>query len=212
MDISLSILTIDYNKIYEELKPFERELHYLHLDVMDGQFVPNISFGPALIESLHKKNDFFFDTHLMILNPQQYFPQFIQAGSDCITFHLEATDNPMALIEQLHHNHVKAGISIKPHTDVSLLAPLLPYVDLVLIMSVEPGFGGQSFMPSAIEKLKYLKEQKQTHDYSYWISVDGGINDQTLPLVKPYVDLAVSGSYILNAPNPLENLKKLKNI
>lgn len=212
MEISLSILTIDYNRISEALKPFKKDLRYLHLDVMDGQFVPNISFGPALIESIRKENDFFFDTHLMIKNPQQYFSKFIQAGSDCITFHLEAVDNPLELIEELHNKNVKAGISIKPSTDVTLLEPYLPYVDLVLIMSVEPGFGGQSFMPSAIEKLKYLKKQKQLHQYSYWISVDGGINDKTLPLVASYLDLAVSGSYVLNAPNPLENLKKLKNI
>ena len=120
--------------------------------------------------------------------------------------------DPLALIEFIHSQNVKAGISIKPATKVEKLLPYLPYVDLVLIMSVEPGFGGQSFMESSIDKLKYLKQQKLEKGYTYWISVDGGINDETLPKVAPYLDLAVSGSFVLNALNPLENLKKLKHI
>ena len=212
MEISLSILTINYNRIEEDLKPLASNLKYLHLDVMDGHFVPNLSFGPALIKSLRKESNLFFDTHLMISDPEKYIPQFIQAGSDCITFHLEAVKDPLALIEFIHSQNVKAGISIKPATKVEKLLPYLPYVDLVLIMSVEPGFGGQSFMESSIDKLKYLKQQKLEKGYTYWISVDGGINDETLPKVAPYRDLAVSGSFVLNALNPLENLKKLKHI
>lgn len=212
MEISLSILTIDYNRVKEQLNQFKDELRYLHLDVMDGNFVPNISFGPAFINSLKKESNLIFDTHLMINNPENYIKKFVDAGSDYITFHLEATKDPINLINLIHSYGLKAGISIKPNTDVLLLEPFLPYLDLVLIMSVEPGFGGQRFMNEAILKVKYLYEEKSKNNYNYLISIDGGINDLTLPLVSDYINLAVSGSYIINASNPLENLLKLKNI
>ncbi len=212
MEISLSILKIDYAKIGEALDELKPELQYVHLDIMDGHFVPNISFGADLVKSIHKDSSLFFDTHLMIDHPKQYIKSFVDAGSDAITFHLEAVDHPIELIDYIHSFGVKAGISIKPATDVTALKPYLKYVDLILIMSVEPGFGGQRFMPEAIEKVKYLKEEKDKHQYSYWISIDGGIQDQTLPLVASYLDLAVVGSYITSAKNSLEKLKELKHI
>lgn len=212
MEISLSILSIDYTNINEHLSPLLPELTYLHLDIMDGHFVPNISFGPALVASLKKKNSLVFDTHLMVQKPQKFIEKFVQAGSDFITFHIEADCNPTEVIQQIHSYGIRAGIAIKPDTEIEELQELLPLVDMVLVMSVDPGFGGQKFLPQAIKKLKYLKKRKIENGYSYLINVDGGINAEVLPAIKDYLDLAVSGSYILQAESPLNNLKKLKNI
>ncbi len=212
MEISLSILSIDYSNIKEKLSPLLGELTYLHLDVMDGHFVPNLSFGPALVESLRKENNLIFDTHLMVQRPQDFIEKFVKAGSAYITFHIEADCNPEELIEQIHSYGISAGIAIKPETAVETIEKYLPFVDMVLVMSVDPGFGGQKFLPQAMDKLKYLKKQKEEKGYSYLINVDGGINAEVLPSIKGDTDLAVSGSYVLKAECPLENLKKLKNI
>lgn len=212
MEISLSILSIDYSNIKEKLSPLLGELTYLHLDVMDGHFVPNLSFGPALVESLRKENNLIFDTHLMVQRPQDFIEKFVKAGSAYITFHIEADCNPEELIEQIHSYGISAGIAIKPETAVETIEKYLPFVDMVLVMSVDPGFGGQKFLPQAMDKLKYLKKQKEEKCYSYLINVDGGINAEVLPSIKDDTDLAVSGSYVLKAECPLENLKKLKNI
>lgn len=212
MEISLSILSIDYSNIKEKLSPLLGELTYLHLDVMDGHFVPNLSFGPALVESLRKENNLIFDTHLMVQRPQDFIEKFVKAGSAYITFHIEADCNPEELIEQIHSYGISAGIAIKPETAVETIEKYLPFVDMVLVMSVDPGFGGQKFLTQAMDKLKYLKKQKEEKGYSYLINVDGGINAEVLPSIKGDTDLAVSGSYVLKAECPLENLKKLKNI
>ncbi len=212
MEISLSILNMDFNNLGEDLNRIKEEINYLHLDVMDGNFVPNISFGSSIINDIHKSHNFILDTHLMINNPMKYIKSFVDAGSDYITFHYEAVDNIKEVINYIHSFNVKAGISIKPNTDVSVLNPYLAYIDLILIMSVEPGFGGQSFMPVSTEKVKYLKELKDENNYSYLISIDGGISDKTINYVSNYIDLAVVGSYITKACNPLENIKKIKNI
>ena len=138
--------------------------------------------------------------------------QFAEAGSQYITFHVEADCDVMETINLIKSYGVKAGISIKPNTKVEDIKQYLPYVDMVLVMSVEPGFGGQSFMPNSIEKVKELKELREENGYSYLINIDGGIKDTTAPYVSEYVDLAVVGSYICNATNPKENLLKIKNI
>ena len=151
------------------------------MDIMDGEFVPNISFGPAVVKSLRPVTEKPFDTHLMLLHPQNYIKQFAEAGSQYITFHVEADCDVLDTINLIKSYGVKPGISIKPGTPVSAIEKYLPYVDLVLIMSVEPGFGGQKFMPSSIEKAKLLKELREKNNYNYLISVDGGINDKTLP-------------------------------
>ena len=210
MEISLSILTMDLNNINECLKPFKNNLKYLHLDVMDGKFVPNSTFNHELIKTINK--DYIFDTHLMIEEPIKYIKDYAEAGSDYITFHVEAAEDSMACINLIKSLGVKAGISIKPNTPVSEICKYLPYLDMVLVMSVEPGFGGQKFMESSIAKVKELKELKEQHGYNYLINIDGGIKDVTLPLVKDYLDLAVSGSYIANAEDPVRNLNILKNM
>ena len=210
MEVSLSILTMDLNNINEGLKPFKGNLNYLHLDVMDGKFVPNSTFNHELIKMINK--DYIFDTHLMIEEPIKHIKDYAEAGSDYITFHVEAAEDSMACIELIKSLGVKAGISIKPNTPVSEIHRYLPYLDMVLVMSVEPGFGGQKFMESSIAKVKELKELKEKNGYNYLINIDGGIKDVTLPLVKDYLDLAVSGSYIANAEEPIKNLNILKNM
>ena len=210
MEVSLSILTMDLSNINEGLKPFKGNLNYLHLDVMDGKFVPNSTFNHELIKTINK--DYIFDTHLMIEEPIKYIKDYAEAGSDYITFHVEAAEDSMACINLIKSLGVKAGISIKPNTPVSEIVEYLPYLDMVLVMSVEPGFGGQKFMEGSIAKVKELKELKEQNGYNYLINIDGGIKDVTLPLVKDYLDLAVSGSYIANAEDPLRNLNILKNM
>jgi ribulose-phosphate 3-epimerase len=148
----------------------------------------------------------------MIRHPKNYIKEFVDAGSQYITFHIEADCNAKEVIDLIHSYGIKAGISIKPKTPVKVIEELLPYLDMVLIMSVEPGFGGQKFMPNSIEKAKRLKELKEEFGYNYLINIDGGINDKTLPQVKDYLDLAVSGSFVCNAEDQMENLKKLQEM
>ena len=213
MKVSLSILTVDYLKVEESLKNYINDVDYVHLDVMDGVFVPNISFGPAFIKSLRKLDDkLIFDTHLMIEYPDRYIKQFSEAGSQYITFHVEAKSDVMETIKLIKSYGVKAGISIKPKTTVEEIEKYLPYVDMVLVMSVEPGFGGQKFMDSAVDKVKKLYELRKDNNYSYLINIDGGINDVTGLKIKNYVDMAVSGSYVVNNANPKEAVKKLHNL
>lgn len=215
MKVSLSILTVDYLKVYESLKDYIDDIDYLHLDVMDGVFVPNISFGPAFIKSLRKINDnLIFDTHLMIEYPDRYIKEFSEAGSQYITFHVEAKSDIMKTIELIKSYNVKAGISIKPNTAVDEIKKYLPYVDMVLVMSVEPGFGGQKFMDNSIAKVKELKELREENGYNYLINIDGGINDETGKKIKDYVDMAVSGSYVVNNKNysSKEAIKKLHEL
>jgi ribulose-phosphate 3-epimerase len=212
MKVSLSILTVDYAKVEESLKPLLDGIDYVHMDVMDGVFVPNISFGYSFIKSLRKITDKPFDTHLMIEDPIKYIKQFAEAGSQYITIHVEAKSDVLETIKLIKSYGVGAGISIKPNTTVDEIKEYLPLVDMVLVMSVEPGFGGQKFMPSSIDKVKLLKELKEENNYSYLINIDGGINVETAKYISEYVDMAVSGSYVVNALNPLDNLNLLKNI
>ena len=212
MKVSLSILTADFSNFEKSVGNVMKESDYIHLDVMDGEFVPNISIGPAFVKSIRKLTDKPFDTHLMIRHPNNYIKEFVEAGSQYIKFHIEADCNAKEVIDLIHSYGIKAGISIKPKTSVKVIEELLPYLDMVLIMSVEPGFGGQKFMPVAIDKVKELKELKDKYGYNYLINIDGGINDKTLPLVKDYLDLAVSGSFVCNAEDQIKNLNILKNM
>ena len=211
MKLSFSILTVDYLNVEKSLKPLVDKLDYLHLDVMDGNFVPNISFGPAFIKAIRGIGNLPFDTHLMIQNPIDYIDKFADAGSDLITIHPEASSDVVETINKIHSRGCKAGISSKPKTEVSEIEKYLGLVDLVLIMSVEPGFGGQKFMPMAIDKAKKLSELKAKNNYHYLISMDGGINVETIDYVKDYLDLCVVGSYIVNYNNPIERIEIIKN-
>ncbi len=210
MIISPSILSADFKRLETSIKEV-KQAPFLHIDIMDGEFVPNISFGPMVQAQIRPSfKEQVFDTHLMLKHPQNYVEAFAKAGSDYITFHVEADCNAMELIEKIHSLNVKAGISIKPGTDVEAIKSYLPYLDLVLVMSVEPGFGGQSFMDSSLAKIENLKRLKEENNYKYLISVDGGINDKTIKLVSSAgVDVAVVGSYLFKQENKEEEIKKL---
>ena len=212
MKVSLSILTADFANMEASLKEALEFTDYVHLDIMDGEFVPNISIGPAFCKAMRRLTDKPFDTHLMIMHPQNYIKQFVDAGSQYITFHVEADCDVKKTIDLIKSYGIKAGISIKPKTSVEDILEYLPLVDMVLVMSVEPGFGGQSFMMDSIDKVKELKELKEKNNYSYLINIDGGIKDKTAPLISPYVDLAVSGSYVCNSDNPKERIEILHRL
>jgi ribulose-phosphate 3-epimerase len=212
MKVSLSILTADFANMESYLHDALEITDYVHMDIMDGEFVPNISIGPAFVKAIRKITDKPFDTHLMIMHPQNYIKQFVDAGSQYITFHVEADCDIKKTIDLIKSYGVKAGISIKPKTKVEDILEYLPLVDMVLVMSVEPDFGGQSVMMASIDKVKALKELKEKNSYSYLIDIDGGIKDSTAPLISPYVDLAVSGSYVCNAENPKERIDILHNL
>ncbi len=198
--IAPSLLAADFLNLEAEMKRMEKvDNEWLHLDVMDGNFVPNQTFGYDLITSLRKHSTKIFDAHLMITNPEQYVEHYSKAGCDYFTFHIEAMDNKDvdSLIENVKANGMKVGISIKPNTDVSAIEAYLPNLDMVLVMSVEPGFGGQSFMPSSIDKIAQLNELRQENSYNYLIQVDGGISDVTYKaVVEAGCDCLVAGSYL----------------
>jgi ribulose-phosphate 3-epimerase len=209
--VSPSILSCDFSNMKEDIKTISSFVEYLHIDVMDGVFVNNISIGIPVVKALRPHFDIVFDTHLMIVKPERYIKEFANAGSDIITFHYEATEDCMSVIDLIHSYNVKAGISIKPKTDVEVLIPYLDKVELILIMSVEPGFGGQKFDPSALEKIAWLKKQKEEHGYKYEIEVDGGINGETGKLCKDMgVDVLVSGSYIFNKEDRKQAIDSLR--
>ena len=172
-----SMLSIDFGKVEEQLKIIEDAgTPYLHLDVMDGTFVPNISFGIPVIKSVRKYTDMVFDVHLMIVEPEKYIEEFRKAGADIITFHVEATRYPAEVIQQIKATGAKAGIVINPRTPVEVVYPFIKDVDMVLVMTVEPGFGGQKFMTPCLSKIKQLAAWKEELGLDYDIEVDGGIN------------------------------------
>jgi len=210
--VAPSILSADFNILLEEVKSVSNA-EFLHIDVMDGHFVPNISIGSTVYKNLKSKVDMIFDVHIMISDPLKYAQQFIDAGADYLTFHYEAVKNPDVVIKHIQSLGAKAGISIKPDTDVQAIKPFLPILDLVLIMSVEPGFGGQKFLPSALPKLEYLKREKENHNYNYLIEVDGGINLETgKAAVTAGAEVLVAGSFIFNLKNRKEIIEELKKL
>ncbi len=207
MKVAVSILTADFNNLEAEIKSLH-ESDYIHLDVMDGHFVPNISFGKAVLQNIKNITDVPLDTHLMISNPYDYIEDFVSIGSKYITIHIEANKVPETL-EKIRAHNVKTGLSLRPKTDIKLLDPYLKDIDLVLVMTVEPGFGGQSFMIEQMEKVQYLYDMRKRYNYKYVIEIDGGVNDETIKYAKG-VDIVVSGSYILNQKDRSKAIKSLK--
>ncbi len=207
--ISPSILSADFANLERDIKKVEKFVPWLHVDVMDGIFVPNITIGAPVVKSIRKVTNLFLDTHLMIENPIKYIDDFIDAGSDLITFHIEASkDDTIKTIEKIKSKNKKAGISIKPNTPVKAIKDFVDLVDLVLIMSVEPGFGGQKFIYDTLDKVAEIKQY--SNNSNLIIQFDGGINDETAKLCKNSgADSLVAGNYIYKSENIEKAIKSL---
>lgn len=199
--IAPSILSLDYARVSEQLKELnESNAKWMHFDVMDGHFVPNLTFGPDVLKGFKKAVDMVMDVHIMVEEPEKVAPWFTAAGADIVTFHLEAVENMdacIALCREIRKQGAKAGVSVKPKTGVAELLPHLEEIDLVLIMSVEPGFGGQSFMEDMLEKVRTVRAEIEQRNLSTRIEIDGGINQETAKLaVAAGCDALVAGSYV----------------
>lgn len=201
--IAPSLLAANFANLQKEISEIEKGgASWIHYDVMDGHFVPNISFGYSILKDISKVTDLYLDVHLMISHPKQYVDEFIKAGASLIVFHIEAMDNEKEtreLIQYIKEQGIEVGISIKPKTAVDTIYPFIADLDVVLVMSVEPGFGGQAFNPAAADKIKALDTYRKENDYHCLIEVDGGINAQTaIPCKEAGVDILVAGSSIFN--------------
>lgn len=199
--VSASILSADFGYLADEIKKAEQAgCHMIHFDVMDGHFVPNISYGIPVLKSVRRYTRLPMDVHLMIERPEEYVARFRQAGADIITFHLEASKDPVGLAGLIKETGARAGISVKPGTPVETVYPYIGLVDMVLVMTVEPGFGGQGFISSTTAKIKALRDYCISHGRALDIEVDGGITDSTAPIVRDAgANVLVSGSYLFKA-------------
>ncbi|WP_026489706.1 ribulose-phosphate 3-epimerase [Butyrivibrio sp. XBB1001] len=211
--LSPSILSADFSILGQQIREAdEAGAEYIHIDVMDGIFVPSISYGMPVIKSIRKTTDKVFDVHIMITDPIRYIEDFVKSGADIITFHLEATDDAMAVINKIHDCGIKAGISIKPGTPVEELVPYLDKVDMILVMTVEPGFGGQSFIPESIGRVKKVREMLDERGLLTDIEVDGGIYPENVENVMDAgANVIVSGSGVFKG-DVAANVKKFINI
>jgi ribulose-phosphate 3-epimerase len=210
IEIAPSILSADFARLADEIAEIESAgVNMVHLDVMDGHFVPNITIGPPVIAKLRKVSKLFFDTHLMISEPAKYAGAFVEAGANHITFHSEVVDEPEKLIDQLHQLGCTAGICINPETPVKALEKVAPLCDMVLVMTVHPGFGAQQFMPEAARKIVRVRKIVGPE---IRVEVDGGIDPQTAPIVVSYgADTIVAGNAIFSKPDRLAAINALRN-
>jgi len=211
--ISPSILNADFLNLGSQIELINRsEADWIHLDIMDGVFVPNISFGFSIIKSIQSCSNKPLDVHLMIVNPEKYIERFAEAGAYLITVHYEACPHLHSTVQQIKNTGAKAGVALNPHTDVGLLKPILKDLDMVLIMTVNPGFGGQNFIESSYEKVRDLRTLSKELNPELLIQVDGGIStDNIKQLHDAGVDVFVAGTFVFKSENPINTINVLKN-
>ena len=212
MKIAPSILSADFANLQREISFVEKHgADYIHVDVMDGQFVPNITFGPSVVQAIRPVTKLPLDVHLMIVQPENFIEKFIEAGADIIGIHAEATAHSYRAIQMIKENQVKAEIVINPGTPIEAIEPVLPLVDQVLVMTVNPGFGGQSFIEDMVKKIKRLTQLKEKNNYHYDIEVDGGIVPKTARKCQEAgANVFVAGSYIFGSESPEKQIFTLK--
>lgn len=211
MRVAPSLLAADFARLADHVRMIEDAgAEILHLDVMDGHFVPNISFGVPVIEKLRPVSKLFFDTHLMITDPVKYAEPFVKAGSDLLTFHIEVTDAPLKVVEHIRSLGARVGVTLNPGTDVETIWPVVEAVDLVLVMSVWPGFGGQKFIPDALDKLQAIRAKLRPEQR---LEVDGGIGLTTVEeAARAGADTLVAGSAVFDQPDPAAAMLKLERL
>ena len=217
MIVAPSILSMDFTQTLKQLQEVESsKAKWLHVDIMDGHFVPNLSFGPDITKQIRRHSKLFMDVHIMVEDAEHYSDVFVEAGANLLTFHLEAckdAESVHRIISKIHHQGCKVGLSIRPQTPVEAVFPYLNVIDLVLIMSVNPGYGGQSFMEESVDRIQRLRKEIDTHQHSVLIEVDGGINAETgFKVAQAGADVLVAGSYVFknDIVRAVESLWKLK--
>lgn len=212
LKIAPSILAADFSKLAEEVKCVDSlRADYIHIDVMDGHFVPNITLGPGIVKCLRPHTNLPFDVHLMIENPDQYIKEFKDAGADIITVHVEACRHLHRTLQLIKQYDMQCGVVLNPHTPLEMIKHVLHDVDWILIMSVNPGFGGQAFIPDTLSKVATLNQWRQEQNLSYIIEVDGGVNEETARLCETAgADVVVAGSAVFNAADRALAIQKIK--